>query len=202
MLSKVVGNDYGVSRNAAVTIVRLPQAIQYVEGVAQPDPEADFRYSTIVDALYQVLNDVVLKDIGNRAVINLSFGLEDVLHRIPNQGDAGYELYEVLNLLIQHFVVIVVASGNNGAQLPITMETKQLKDLPAVWGGALPLIVVGACDETGLKLDISEYMTPPAYPNAGVNTVRIISFLFSPPPPPPPGFELRVCMFHHLCSFL
>jgi hypothetical protein len=41
--------------------------------------------------------------------------------------------------------------------------------LPALWNGKLPIIVVGAVDNNGTRLDFTQYSGDPSYPGSGVN---------------------------------
>jgi hypothetical protein len=113
IISKAVGKSYGVSKNAAVTVVRVPRPVLTQEDI-DSGVDKGFRYTTSVDALRLVLQDVINKNLQYRAVINLSWGFTNDLGRIPLPGEYTYEIYQVLQALIAENVVVVTSSGNSG----------------------------------------------------------------------------------------
>jgi len=113
MAAKAVGEQFGVSKNAALTVVRIP------EGRLTPDEQARgrkyaVRYGPYVDAFRLVLEDVRAKNLQGKAVINLSSGFPDIAGRIPIDTDDDWELYDIISQVIDEKVVVVVGSGNLG----------------------------------------------------------------------------------------
>jgi len=122
-LSKIVGPNLGVSKNADVTIVKLPPPKH------NPAPEIDgtmvldypsTRMSLAVDGLTKILEDVVAKGLGRKAVISLPLGFTETLGEIPRRKDAvpysaigtEYRLYRIVKELLRADVIIVVPAGN------------------------------------------------------------------------------------------
>jgi hypothetical protein len=112
MLSRAVGREFGVSKNAAVTVVRLPKAIRTaadpVEGYLA------FRHETVVHALAEILIDVDQKHLEYKSVVSFSLGYEPGLKKFPELGDFEYPLYAAIEALIKKKVIFVSASGNEG----------------------------------------------------------------------------------------
>jgi hypothetical protein len=117
MFSKAFG-AYGLSKGAAVTIVRLPRAIQ---GLSEESPDSvpSFRHRVLIDGLNLILQDIEDKGINHRAVINLSAGLRPIslgpsLNRKPVLGDTLYPMYQTLEKLINMGAIFTTTSGNGG----------------------------------------------------------------------------------------
>jgi hypothetical protein len=113
MAAKAVGEAYGVSKNAALTIVRIPQGKPTLEEEAR-GRQYPIRYGPYVDAFRLVLEDVRAKGLQGRAVINLSSGFEDTAGRIPQATDDDWEFYDAIREVIDERVVVVTGSGNRG----------------------------------------------------------------------------------------
>jgi hypothetical protein len=108
-----VGDTYGVSKGAAVTVVRLPAGTLTDEEIAA-GRQYVVRYTSLVDAWSKVLNDVITKNLQGKAVINFSAGLRDTAGRIPLEYDSDIDFYRIVKQVIDANVVVVTASGNNG----------------------------------------------------------------------------------------
>jgi len=119
MVAKAVSAEFGVSKNAAVTIVRLPEPIlTATEALTGKGAEDFLRYSTILDAFRLVLADIKTKKIEYRAVINLSGGWL-ATGRLPQPGDIEWEFYQVLKDLVANYAIIVASAGNFGSFTPM-----------------------------------------------------------------------------------
>jgi hypothetical protein len=113
MLSRTVGPEFGVSKRAALTIVRLPAPIR---GPGDPPlvPLASWRMSTLVDGIAKVLQDVFDRGIQNQAVISLSLSSTVDLGRFPVPGDDLFPLYLALTAVVSKGIVVTVSGGGNG----------------------------------------------------------------------------------------
>ena len=124
MLSKAIGADYGVSKQAAPVIVRLPQAIETAAQQAARVPgqaPVAFRFTTLLHALILIIDDIVTGNYQKQAVVLLTFneqafdGIDPYLPNNPPQADDFYDdYYFLLNQLSILGAVIVVSSGNEG----------------------------------------------------------------------------------------
>jgi hypothetical protein len=116
--SKVVGPILGVSKRAAVTIVRIPQPVpgprDITEGPNQNFPTVA-RHATMTDAYKIIAQDIKAKGLARNAVILqcMSFVPQN-LNRMPEPGDGNYWLmYQAMRAIITGYSVpIVVTSGN------------------------------------------------------------------------------------------
>ena len=117
MLSKIVGQDYGISKATKVTIVRLPQGVPSAQEAAAANGQPfvnHFRALVFADALMKIGIDVVNKGLQFKSVINLSLGAPDTTATIPTPGHPAWALYNICNELIKAGVVIVTSAGNDG----------------------------------------------------------------------------------------
>jgi hypothetical protein len=135
MINKIAGQpgvsqDWGVSKQASIVVVKLPEAI---------DPPNTVRISTVSDALAEIMEDVIVRGLQGRAIINLAVdgtigeiegapenptnpaqNAADVL-QAPGGGAvdptiAVYRtIYATMAKLMQNGVVITTSSGNLGS---------------------------------------------------------------------------------------
>ncbi len=112
MLSKVKGHTFGISKNAAITIVRVPRTS---EPVPKPkDWEPDFSYAAMLHALELIHADIEAKNLQKLAVVSFSISFTpDYELRLPQPGEKDYGLYKALEKLIDMGVVFVAAGGND-----------------------------------------------------------------------------------------
>jgi hypothetical protein len=116
--SKVVGPILGVSKRAAVTIVRIPQPLPGPRDILS-GPNQNFptvaRHATVIDAYRIIAQDIAAKGLARNAVILqcLAFVPKN-LNRMPEPGDGNYWLmYQAMRALIAGYSVpVVVPSGN------------------------------------------------------------------------------------------
>jgi len=112
MFSRAVGAEFGVTKRAALTIVRLPAPVR---GPGDPPGMLSlWRMSTLVDGLAKILQDVFDKGIQNQAVISLSLSTAVDLGRFPVPGDDIFPLYLAVTALVSKGVVVTVSGGGNG----------------------------------------------------------------------------------------
>jgi hypothetical protein len=117
MLSKIVGQSYGISKGTQVTIVRIPQGIPSAAELAQLNgrPFGNiFRHMATMDAMLKVGQDVVQRNLQFKAVINLSLGSIEPTGTMPTPGHPLWSYYNLIEQLINAGVVIVQSSGNDG----------------------------------------------------------------------------------------
>ncbi len=104
--------------------------------------------------------DLVLRDIRSKlrqqkSVVSISWGKQLLDRRMPTPDWAAVQLQ--LKHLIENDVVVVCASGNGAVVTPNNPVARPYVDTaPAVFAPTLPIIVVGACDNTGAKADFSQ----------------------------------------------
>jgi len=113
MFSMAFGAQSGVSKRAAVTIVRLPKAIRALSEW-NPDTIPAFRIPTPTHALVPVLQDIQQRGIKNKAVVNLSLGGRFGFNRVPVLGELYWDAFVAAKDLIDRGVTITVAAGNKG----------------------------------------------------------------------------------------
>ena len=102
MLSRAVGPTYGVSKNAMVTIVRVPPSTGPIEAMAGP---------AMVSAYVQVFNDIVSKGLGGRAVVIAANGFTATLagtnsQGYPVQGHRDYPMFKTIGNFAQVGVLV------------------------------------------------------------------------------------------------
>lgn len=114
MSQKAVSNLYGVSKGAALTIVRLPEPILTPEEIAA-GVDTTGRFHTFIDACRQILTDVLAKGLQGKAVVLFGTAWDEPSKVSPPQpGDYIYPLYAAMQALIDNHVVIVTSTGNSG----------------------------------------------------------------------------------------
>lgn len=165
MASKAVGEPFGVSKNAALIIVRNPKSVpspQEQQAGIQPGP----RLRIIVDALYLVLNDIKAKNNGLSSVISLSYSISfkgalqasSVVNTLPSPGHSLFHFYDILQKITQQGSSIVVSGGNYGDPKNKKNEGADsdiIRHAPAIWNHELPLIVVGNVGTQGARASMS-----------------------------------------------
>lgn len=115
MFSKIFGEPHGISKRAAVTIVRLPQAIR---GPGDGEVIPDHRARNTLGSYNKILEDVAARGptAKYRSVINFSLGSgpNAVTAMWPVPPSSAIGLYHrVVEALIEAGVVFVTTSGNN-----------------------------------------------------------------------------------------
>lgn len=132
MASRVVGPRLGVSKKAALTIVRVPQGIPTPDEIREDNlPGTSFthsvyRLSTVHDAVNRIITDMLTKNLGRKAVINISMGFKSSATTLPAPGDFNYPLFSSLKVLSSLGGTIVVASGNMNDE-----KDANVSDLPS-----------------------------------------------------------------------
>lgn len=152
MLMKAAGLQRGLAKNAAVTIVRIPEPRYTPEAQDRIDAgnfEDEF-YSpaAVIDSYDKIMKDITDRGIGTRAVICVAQGSFDDM---PEGIIYEKLLLEKMNQLTNLGAVVVSSSGNNGE------AEAEMWDVPAVYNGDLPIIVAGGVDENGDILSFSQY---------------------------------------------
>jgi len=118
VLSRAVGPDFGVSKAADVTIVRIPQSIR---GPADP-PGANidfFRFSVLVDSVNIVTQDFLTQRAANPAfqcVFVFSTGGTAGANIPPVVGDEEFDLFAAMEQLSRAGCVIVAACGQEAEE--------------------------------------------------------------------------------------
>jgi len=114
-----VGPLYGVSKKAAVTIVRVPKAVQGPGDPTDVPFTADFRQRTVVDAYRIIIRDVVVKGLSRKAVINVSSSFSQKLNRMPKVGDGqSWNELQAIRACLMSGIPVVVTSGNDAVREP------------------------------------------------------------------------------------
>jgi hypothetical protein len=117
-----VGALYGVSKKAAVTIVRVPKAIQGDGDPTDVPFTADFRTRTIIDAYRIIIRDIVSKGLNRKAVINVSSSFAQKLNRMPKVGDGqAWNELQAIRALLLFGIPVVVTSGNDAVRRAETL---------------------------------------------------------------------------------
>lgn len=115
MLSRAVGPIIAVSRKAAVTIVKLAEAILGWGDHLLKQPVPLFRTFTLTNSFAEVINDVITRGIQHKAVISLSIGVLNGLDHIPVPTDNDiYAYYHAIQTAIDNGIVVVCSTGNFG----------------------------------------------------------------------------------------
>ena len=112
-----MGPLFGVSKKAAVTIVRVPKAIQ---GPGDPDDKpftADYRTRSVIDAYRIIIRDIISNGLTRKAVINMSMGGAQRLNRMPKIGDGeAWNEVQAIRALLLFGIPVVVSSGNKAVR--------------------------------------------------------------------------------------
>ncbi|KAL8993004.1 MAG: hypothetical protein Q9169_006662 [Polycauliona sp. 2 TL-2023] len=145
--SMAVGPRFGIAKNADVVIVK--HAIFNQMNPDDPDEE-DTVESVTLDGMASILAEVKDLHLGNKTVVNLSFGVTSALE------DASREkFHDLIQELLANDVVVVTASGNE--RNPETEERSEVDDYPALYRKDLQdMIVVGATNNEGKTWDESQ----------------------------------------------
>jgi subtilisin family serine protease len=130
MMSKAVSTTFGISKKAALTIVRLPRTVPTMAEVqawinrgSPLNAGLDLRWVPFVDALQKIwaeLNPPGQEGQSQRKiVINMSIVYEMKSWTLGNYpplpGDDIYSAYAVMERLSNQGVIFVAAAGNRGA---------------------------------------------------------------------------------------
>ena len=152
MMAKISSYDYGVSKDARVTIVRLPRSSYSPKDLQTGNIPPQVRHVTLHDALVRILADVTSNTNAGKwdrkAIINWSLdsSYETTLRSTDNpEDDPTHPLYGIFNTLqklINVGVTFVTTAGNQGV-------AKTVSSAYPLWNELLPVIAVGAVDNQG-----------------------------------------------------
>ncbi|CAG8978649.1 hypothetical protein HYALB_00009465 [Hymenoscyphus albidus] len=175
--SKAAGEPFGVSKKAAITIVRLPKSVQTPQE-QQAGKSPGSRLWVIVDALKLVWADIQERDARIISVISLYISLTNNdarsnLDDLPKYGDTLFPLFEIMQRITNMGSSFVVSGGNYGIAENSGADTKIIRHVPAIWNDVLPLIVVGAVNERGNRLPIQPYKPNPLWPEAKIDVYAL-----------------------------
>jgi hypothetical protein len=125
MMSKVISQTLGISKKAALTIVRIPESIPTQQEIAQSAatgrPFNTYRFLAILEALSSVYNDY---NSGTQAtqprrkiVVNLAYTVVPVNYpnNPPLPGDVYYPVWDLMRMMAAQGVIFVTVAGNDGA---------------------------------------------------------------------------------------
>jgi subtilisin family serine protease len=132
MMSKAVSATLGISKKAALTIVRLPRSVPsmaelqaWINNGSPSKSSLNLRWAPFVDALQKIwaeLNPSGQEGQSQRkVVINMSVVWEmrntgyTLANYPPLPGDDIYSAYAIMERLSNQGVIFVAASGNRGA---------------------------------------------------------------------------------------
>jgi hypothetical protein len=117
MLSRAVGDPFGVSLKSDVTIVKLPKPIR---GPGDKGLLPLYRYFHMLDAFRQILADVNTRGLNKRAVVSFSISWDNEVGGpindppVPGVDKIFGLLYQAIQALISNGVVFVTSTGNYG----------------------------------------------------------------------------------------
>ncbi|CAG8955519.1 hypothetical protein HYFRA_00009472 [Hymenoscyphus fraxineus] len=173
MASKAVGEPFGVSKKAALTIVRLPEPIQtQKEKEAGKTPQA--RTKPIINALQQVHKDIWKRDSGPLSVVSISASFSDqhaldpknLLNSFPGPGHQLWPLFKILQKLTNTGASVVVSGGN---YRKLGADYEIIRHAPAIWNHLLPIIVVGAVNDLGKRIPEQPFKSNRFWPAAKID---------------------------------
>lgn len=137
--SKITGATSGTAKKATLVAVQMAG---YVE-------------SEIASIFDFVLRDILSKLRQKKSVVSISWGRQLLDPKRPTPDWAAVQMQ--IRRLIENDVVVVCAAGNGAVVTPHNPVARPYIDTaPAVFSPTLPIIVVGACDNTGTKADFSQ----------------------------------------------
>lgn len=119
MVSRIVGPELGVSKKAALTIVRIPQAIPNRDEIRAENLVGNsfgaqrWRSDTVEHALALIVSDVKRRGVPQKTVLSMSIAIDEDLTTIPSMGMELYEDYRALKELADLGVTILIAAGND-----------------------------------------------------------------------------------------
>jgi subtilisin family serine protease len=182
MLSKAVGRRFGISKEADVTIVKVPFGKYNPNSMMdlmgdQTAIESTFRMKTLQRALEEVFHDVMQRGLQRRSVVNLSWQIptSSTIHQGMGPDSWETRLQRVIEVLINNDVVVVCASGNDGIPDPVepgqvpNVPEWHITGVPPVWNGNMPLIVVGGVYSDGKFWEGTQYLPSASWPNTHVD---------------------------------
>lgn len=168
ILFKAVGEKRGVSKNAAITIVRTPEPILSAFNWGEYEQTGYYPYDhfedAAVDGLDKIYDDVVLRGIAKGAVVNFLSGLDVDFSDMATFNEESRLLFSALKDLIDQGVVMVDAAGNDGHTYG-----QPISGTPTCFNRLLPIIVVGAHDEQGNIPSWVQYKPPVQIPDCKVD---------------------------------
>ncbi|KAH7333371.1 hypothetical protein BKA65DRAFT_596922 [Rhexocercosporidium sp. MPI-PUGE-AT-0058] len=177
MISRVVGQELGVSKKAALTIVRLPQGIPNEQEKKDDELTGSsfthqvYRMSILEDAINRIIQDVVKKGLQQKAVVNMSLSFSSGDKVLPARGAFNYGFYSALKMLSSLGVTVVVSAGNGGGTKDGSgnIDNSWIMDSDLVkWSTDFPIIVVGGVDSLGFQWRGSKYQAAEGFPESEV----------------------------------
>jgi hypothetical protein len=138
MMSKAVSQTLGISKKAALTIVRLPQTVPNAEELVTysrtGEPVIGFRFGAIYDALVKIYDDLNPQgQVGQsqrKIIVNLSLNIPTTAATFPNNppkyGDSFYGLFYIMLKLANQGVIFVTAAGNNGGPAFLNVDVNKI----------------------------------------------------------------------------
>ncbi|CZR59163.1 uncharacterized protein PAC_09055 [Phialocephala subalpina] len=141
-----------------------------------------YRWPCVIDGLRQILNDVAKRNTNGdlargNAVLIAPFGIpirmdnpsENALPTEPGVDPEWLLHYQLYQKMLFDQVVIVQTSGNGGESTTRAVAL-EMNDMPAVWKNEdLPLLIVGAVDNNGIRTPWTQWWTPDKFPGAHID---------------------------------
>jgi subtilisin family serine protease len=199
MLSKAVGRVFGASKNAAVTVVRAPKPILTAEEAAaggydfrmetlinslrkvlQDIGDKGLEYKSVVsmslgyeDSLHKIPEPGDY-DYPFYAAIEALIKAKAVV--VAASGNAGqFKRGNPPAGMPQSPGPVSKITDHRSCNPSLTVQqilnplAKVMSDIPAVWNGQLPIITVGAVDNRGIRLDLTQFQENPNFPYSKVD---------------------------------
>jgi subtilisin family serine protease len=195
MFSRAVSSQFGVSNNAALTIVRVAKPVWGEDDGKDPNGNKleppSMRGINVIGAVDEAFNDILKRGLSHKAVVSMSLGDYDTNLPIPSSPGDGerYLMYTSIKRMMDYGVVVVASTGNRGdpavsfsrsRYLCIILRvqffqgpdylSKVMVSTPGAWKSpSFPIIAVGAVDNTGLALPSAQYEPSSRFPDAEVD---------------------------------
>ena len=126
-MSKAVSQYFGISKKAALTIVRMPRPVpnaeEIIEGIQTGVPLRTLRYNPLINGMIKIFDQLNPRGKEGQSqrniVVNIALGWEIIAGTLPNYppkpGDDEFALYSIVKRMTDQGVIFVTAAGNEGA---------------------------------------------------------------------------------------
>jgi hypothetical protein len=120
MFSRAVSSQFGVSNNAALTIVRVAKPVWGEDDGKDPNGNKleppSMRGINVIGAVDEAFNDILKRGLSHKAVVSMSLGDYDTNLPIPSSPGDGerYLMYTSIKRMMDYGVVVVASTGNRG----------------------------------------------------------------------------------------